>query len=113
MYFIESSIIFMYTFYFGSIRGMATTFYRGKEDMSSYAVWDNSLSLEKGRPKEGRKKSKRDEVFGTRQSLEEKKGGKKPPPSKRVRDITHISNSEMYWPCGAFVGKEDVHFSWT
>ena len=28
----------MYTFYFGSIRGMATTFYRGKEDMSSYAV---------------------------------------------------------------------------
>lgn len=54
---------------------MATTFYRGKEDMSSYAVWDNSLSLEKGRPKEGRKKSKRDEVFGTRQSLEEKKGG--------------------------------------
>lgn len=103
----------MYTFYFGSIRGMATTFYRGKEDMSSYAVWDNSLSLEKGRPKEGRKKSKRDEVFGTRQSLEEKKGGGEPPPSKRVRDITHISNSEMYWPCGAFVGKEDVHFSWT
>ena len=53
-------------------------------------------------------------MFGTRQSLEEKKGGKKnPPPSKRVRDTTHISNSEMYWPGGAFVGEEDVHFSWT
>ena len=58
---------------------MATTFYRGKEDMSSYAVRVGQFVIigkREDRKKE-RKKSKRDEVFGTRQSLEEKKGKKK------------------------------------
>jgi len=67
---------------------------------------DNSLSLEnKGRPK-----ARKEEIKGRRGVWNTSKSGrregkmkKKPPPLKKwVRDITRISNYEMYWPCGAF-----------